>query len=139
MKIHLAQIPPEGSSLTEDIPPGNLDLGTDIIKFREFVQVKAFVYKITNAVTFDLEVNTRVHCLCSRCVEEFIVPLNKQFKFSFPVDRSIQSLDLDPEIRQELMLDLPVRLLCKPDCQGLCVKCGKNLNLGKCSCLGQPK
>ena len=139
MKISVTQIPPEGFSLTEEILPDNLDLDTAIIKFREFVRVKAFIYKITNAVTFDLEINTRIHCLCSRCVEEFIQPLNKQLKFSCLVERSIQSIDLDPEIRQELMLDLPVRPLCKPDCLGLCVKCGENLNLGKCSCLDQPK
>jgi uncharacterized protein len=134
MKIFIAQIPPEGVSLSENIPVKDLDLETEIIKFHEPIMVKALVTKITNAVTFDLEVAASMHCLCSRCVEEFVIPLEKHLKFSVPVDRSIQSFDLNPEIREELMLDYPVRPLCQPDCLGLCVKCGHNLNRGRCSC-----
>ena len=134
MKIFFAQIPPEGLSLSEDIPQKDLELDTEIIKFHGPIQVKGLVIKITNAVTFDLEIAASMHCLCSRCVEEFVIPLHKYLKFSLPVDRSIQSIDLNPEIREELMLDYPVSPLCQPDCLGLCVKCGQNLNRGRCSC-----
>lgn len=44
------------------------------------------------------------------------------------------ALDVDEELREELMLDLPMRVLCSPDCPGLCPKCGKSLKDGKCGC-----
>ena len=34
----------------------------------------------------------------------------------------------------DLVLELPLRYLCKPDCKGLCCRCGKNLNDGPCGC-----
>ena len=44
------------------------------------------------------------------------------------------ALDVDEEIREELLLVLPMRVLCSPDCPGLCHKCGKPLKDGSCSC-----
>ena len=44
------------------------------------------------------------------------------------------ALDVDEEIREELMLVLPMRVLCSPDCPGLCPKCGKPLKDGECGC-----
>ncbi len=43
-------------------------------------------------------------------------------------------LDLDEEIREELLLSFPMRFLCREDCPGLCPKCGKPLSLGDCGC-----
>ena len=43
-------------------------------------------------------------------------------------------LDLDEEIREELLLSFPMRFLCREDCPGLCPKCGKPKRLGDCGC-----
>lgn len=43
-------------------------------------------------------------------------------------------LDLDELIYTEVMLSLPMKHLCNEDCKGICSKCGKNLNEGKCDC-----
>ncbi len=43
-------------------------------------------------------------------------------------------LDLDELVEEEVQLFLPSKMLCSDDCKGLCAKCGKNLNLGKCDC-----
>ena len=42
--------------------------------------------------------------------------------------------DLTQSIAQTLNLHMPMRILCKVDCKGLCPKCGKNLNEGPCAC-----
>ncbi len=41
---------------------------------------------------------------------------------------------LEDVVREQVLLSLPSRTLCKPDCKGLCPRCGQNLNLAKCSC-----
>ena len=43
-------------------------------------------------------------------------------------------LDVDEELREELILGFPSKLLCSEDCPGLCSKCGKPLRDGDCGC-----
>ena len=43
-------------------------------------------------------------------------------------------LDTDALLRDDVLLELPSKFLCKESCKGLCPKCGKNLNEGKCGC-----
>ena len=49
---------------------------------------------------------------------------------SFETDK----INLAPEIRDYVQLAIPMKKLCKEDCNGLCLKCGKNLNEGSCNC-----
>ena len=44
------------------------------------------------------------------------------------------SLLLEDVLREQVLLSLPVRTLCKPDCKGLCPRCGENRNSQSCSC-----
>lgn len=43
-------------------------------------------------------------------------------------------LDLTEVLRQDVLLELPVHVLCKEDCRGLCPECGTNLNESTCNC-----
>jgi uncharacterized protein len=91
---------------------------------------------------------------CARCVEPVTIPLAAEFDLIFkpvgadvePPERSItapeteigyyqkDSLLLEDVLREQVLLSLPVRTLCKPDCKGLCPRCGQNRNLEACSC-----
>jgi uncharacterized protein len=91
---------------------------------------------------------------CARCVEPVEIPLEAEYDLIFrPVvadseaaERSItaqeteigyylrDSLALEDVLREQVLLSLPVRTLCKPDCKGLCPRCGENRNSQACSC-----
>jgi uncharacterized protein len=91
---------------------------------------------------------------CARCVEPVTIPLAAEFDLIFrpagadaeAADRSItaveteigyyleDSLSLEDVLREQVLLSLPVRTLCKPDCKGLCPRCGVNRNSQACSC-----
>ncbi|HEX8821428.1 MAG TPA: DUF177 domain-containing protein [Archangium sp.] len=43
-------------------------------------------------------------------------------------------IDLEPIVREQVLLSLPMSALCREDCRGLCVKCGQNLNEKQCGC-----
>ena len=43
-------------------------------------------------------------------------------------------LDVDGLLREDILLDVPPKFLCREDCKGLCPTCGKNLNQGGCGC-----
>jgi uncharacterized protein len=44
-------------------------------------------------------------------------------------------LDIAEVVRQAVLLEIPMQVLCKPDCLGLCPTCGQDLNAGPCGCL----
>jgi len=43
-------------------------------------------------------------------------------------------IDVEPEVIKSLLLEIPMRLVCSPDCRGLCQQCGSNLNVQPCNC-----
>jgi uncharacterized protein len=95
---------------------------------------------------------------CARCVEPVEIPVEAEFDLIFrpagadseAPERSItapeteigyyqkDSLSLEDVLREQVLLSLPVRTLCKPDCKGLCPRCGENQNSQKCSCDAGP-
>ena len=69
-------------------------------------------------VVFEADVRFGCRCVCDRCCEPFDY-----------------MLDTDALLRDDILLELPSKLLCKDSCKGLCPKCGKNLNEGECGCI----
>lgn len=93
-------------------------------------------------------------CTCSRCLEPFDrnLQITSQFLGSKDADlvargsHALGTQDLDvvfmPEaeleeldlVREQFILQIPMNPLCKDECQGLCPRCGKNWNKGRCNC-----
>jgi DUF177 domain-containing protein len=80
---------------------------------------------------------------CSRCLEpvggEISVHVDELFE-SVPLEGETYKLeedviDLEPLVRDALLLELPLAPLCTPDCAGLCSSCGANHNLTHCECV----
>jgi uncharacterized protein len=134
MKIDIVNIPQEGLTKEEDASPKDLDLDTPAIVFKEPVHIKVFVTRITNAVNVDAQVTGKMQLVCGRCLESFESDLERKFKLHYIAEKNQQFIDLDPDIREELILNYPLNPACKSDCKGLCYKCGANLNVGKCNC-----
>lgn len=86
---------------------------------------------------------------CDRCLKDTPVPFEADISLDFPVSdgRLVQTAD-DPEdfvedgriidlsavISEELLIGKPEKVLCRPDCKGICPVCGQNLNEGSCNC-----
>ncbi|RJO65510.1 MAG: DUF177 domain-containing protein [Candidatus Omnitrophota bacterium] len=134
MKINVNQIPLEGLTLEEQIDPCSLELETELVKASGLIKVKAGIAKITNAVTADVELNAALRITCSRCLKEAPVMYRTQLKLSYLAEPREPEINMDKDIREYIMLEYPIKTLCKPDCKGLCPQCGKNLNEGGCSC-----
>lgn len=88
--------------------------------------------------------------MCARCLTEFETELSAplelvvQRKKTIPdegasdetkfIASDTDSVDLTDEVRDALLLALPIKPLCSEDCRGLCPFCGRNLNEGACTC-----
>jgi uncharacterized protein len=134
VKITINQVPAEGLYLKEEIESGQLDLDTDLIKFRSLLKLSARITRITNALTVDLNINGAIFTDCSRCLSEFQWVFDKDVRLNYPLESSDIFIDLNPDIREEIILDYPIKPLCSVNCKGLCIKCGKNQNEGGCNC-----
>ena len=81
---------------------------------------------------------------CVRCLSPFSLPLSATLQdlFLYPPPNPSDPLlaigenailNLDPLLREYMILDFPLRPVCKPDCKGLCPVCGNDLNTSSCS------
>ena len=96
---------------------------------------------------------TQIETDCARCLEPatmaFEAPVDEVWAKADPLegadpeqidDLPITNLlegdevDVSQALREVVLAELPERVLCKPDCKGLCPRCGENLNVGPCSC-----
>lgn len=101
------------------------------------------VTRTGHGLIIETELHTTVPAECGRCLTEFPHPLQTGFSdlyvFSHK-DRSDDDLlfpedgfvDLGPTAREQILLEIPINLVCKPDCKGLCSVCGANKNEGDC-------
>ena len=105
-------------------------------------------FRVVGTATTSLEMT------CSRCTEQFRVPVNASFDLRYVPhvenvgegEREIGEedlatayhreglIDLIELLREQFQLALPMKPLCNEDCKGLCVECGANLNRTTCDC-----
>lgn len=114
----------------EDLVARNLESRVKVSRTREGLLLQ---------VNAEVELETS----CVRCLDEFFLPVSVEFEelYQFPSRYREETdlvlpedgyIDLQPLYREFLILALPIKRLCKPDCKGLCVVCGANLNRTTC-------
>lgn len=133
MKIDLNQLP-EAQPIELQEVEEPVDLEVSGIKILSAIEIKAEALKMRDNLDVKIDLKARALMQCSRCLIDSEVILQKDFRLNYTISKQDTSIDLSEDIRQEIILDYPVKPLCKPSCKGLCVKCGKNLNEGQCSC-----
>ncbi|MFH1398202.1 MAG: DUF177 domain-containing protein [Candidatus Omnitrophota bacterium] len=134
MKINVNQISADGLTFKDKIDPGSLDLDVGLVNFLEPIWFKAEIFKITNALSINLDLSSRMGFTCSRCLKDFQEDYQRNIQLNYSLESSQQVLDLDQDIREEIILEYPINPLCKTDCLGLCPQCGQNLNEEECNC-----
>lgn len=111
-------------------------------------KIKGSVYEKAGVVYLDADISFKFFGFCDRCAEEIVKDMGFKLskilvsKLANDADADFDDyvvvsngvLELDDLVTEEIQLFLPSKMLCKPDCKGLCYKCGKNLNFGDCDC-----
>ncbi|MGH7908117.1 MAG: YceD family protein [Candidatus Binataceae bacterium] len=155
MKIKVDDIGAEVRALSFPEPETELNRLLDAGKLHEtrFVEpigVAVSYYRAGPELFFEGELIARTRAVCARCAEEFTSTTDRPFRFILS-PRSLENVngdagraeyslydgdevDLTPLIREELLLAMPTRPLCREDCRGLCPHCGINLNYADCNC-----
>ncbi|HVM11926.1 MAG TPA: YceD family protein [Actinomycetota bacterium] len=136
-----------GSSRELHVSPVLEDLGTELaaVPAETPVRVTGLLESVVEGILVSGAVSGPVAFRCARCLTEFTrdVRVDVAELFGLDVEDPAEDtgyivrdgeLDLEPLIRDSLVLALPFSPLCRPDCLGLCERCGGNRNLGECSC-----
>ena len=81
-----------------------------------------------------------ITCRCARCGGNFDGKIEiSDFFRSFTLESQNELINLTPDVREDILLALPMVVLCSADCRGLCPGCGANLNREKCKCRRPPR
>ncbi|HHW46269.1 MAG TPA: DUF177 domain-containing protein [Clostridiales bacterium] len=113
------------------------------------VKVTGSIYNRASVVYLSIVCDFSFTAECDRCAREC------SNHYTLPVERILvtklessednddilvvegMKLDLKELVYTEVLLFLPTKNLCKPDCKGICPSCGRNLNDGECGCNNQ--
>jgi uncharacterized protein len=104
------------------------------------VPAELVVSRASSGTVFELLFRTRLHGPCYRCLADAVIDLEiaaREYQATSSEDSEElrtpyvenDQLDLSAWARDALVLELPDKILCRPDCAGLCPVCGRDLNL----------
>ena len=149
MKLGLAKIidcPGASVSFSDSVDLSDLRFGS-CNPVSEPVTASGTIRNTAGVLVMKGQIETTIHGVCDRCAGEFTakkeIPLDvvlvtelaneeNEDEWVFPLEGD--SADLEDIIRTVFVLNMDSKLLCKEDCQGMCCRCGKNLNDGPCNC-----
>ena len=158
MKLRVDDITAEAKELSFAEPEGEINRVLEKEPLTEFqvqepIGVNVSYYRAGTELFFEGGLHASTTAVCARCAEKFAAPSDRDFRFilapkaiGFNGEKDLgdedlefslyegDQIDLSPLIREQFLLSLPTRPLCREDCRGLCPKCGVNLNHTQCAC-----
>jgi uncharacterized protein len=107
-----------------------------------------------NEVFVSGHVDSRAQIECDRCLQPVEAPVSADFTLDYITGSEYESsevaelteaemsvavfdgegLDVDEIVKEQILLAVPTRMLCREDCKGICPECGIDRNTGECSC-----
>ena len=140
MNIETGEVRQSPKRFTGEEPAAILDLD----KAAQFQVIDNVRYALT-AQRFDADLLVRgvlevdVRGRCTRCGEGTTQTIRDgAFACSYPLSAANELIDLTADIREAILLALPMNFMCLEACRGLCFQCGANLNKAPCAC-GKPR
>jgi uncharacterized protein len=162
MFIEIKELELHPIDFKEEFPAGALDLGPDIAQAKplttsgraQLVEEHHGKHEKIEDIRLAGELATTLQLACARCLD----PVTQQISHHFDLLYRPQGTDagreelsvtaaeaevsyyqgegllLEDALREQVLLCVPLKVICKQDCKGLCPHCGVNLNQQQCSC-----
>lgn len=132
-------------TLDNDVSMENTSFMGEDFKFLKPLHIKGQITNNTKSLELKAKVAGEIEVQCARCRKPMTVPV--EFDISevimqnsgedFDEDVLVidgEEIDLYDVMLNNFLMNVDGKYLCSEDCRGLCPKCGKDLNLGDCSC-----
>ena len=162
MLIEIKELERHPLDFDEHLAPGTIDIGTEVnqksklnSKGRaQLVQEHEGRQHVINDIRVVGDLSAKFELACARCLDPITCDVASNFDLLYrPIgaDAGKEELSvtvaeaevsyyqgegvlLEDVLREQVLLALPLRAVCREDCKGLCPHCGKNLNLEQCNC-----
>lgn len=135
------------------LPPGRINLG-DGLRQLEPLEVHGVAELVGGEIHLRGSLQTAVELECDRCLEPIKHPVRTEFDLFYRPLKSIaheeevevkaselevgfyqgNGLELEEALKEQILLSLPMKNTCRPDCRGLCPQCKQNRNTSPCHC-----
>jgi uncharacterized protein len=162
MLFEIRELEVHAIDFEEHIAPGVIDFGPDIRQSNnidssgraQLVREQHGKHNFINDIRVAGDFATRVELACARCLEPISRDVARKFDLLYrpqgsdagkeelsvtAVEAEVayyqgEALLLEDVLREQILLALPLKAICREDCKGLCPHCGKNLNVEQCAC-----
>jgi Predicted metal-binding, possibly nucleic acid-binding protein len=162
MLIEIRELEVHAVDFDEKVPPGVIDFGPDIQQNgilkatgqAQLVREQHGKHQFINDIRVVGGLSAKVDLTCARCLEPISREVSRAFDLLYrplgsdagKAEMSVttaeaevgyyqgEGLELDDVLREQLLLALPLKAICREDCKGLCPHCGRNLNAEQCNC-----
>ena len=162
MLIEIQELELHPVEFREEFSPGVIDLGPDLRQRTplrsqgraDLVEEHHGKHKVIQDIRLKGKLDTTVEIACARCLEPVVHEVKRDFDLLYRPQGSDagheelsvtdaeaeisyyqgKGLLLEDTLREQVLLALPLKAVCREECKGFCPQCGKNLNEGPCSC-----
>jgi uncharacterized protein len=154
MRIELEKLDEHGGKFAQVYEVNDLPLDESEVRLVEPASISGRIRREGKEVELRGHLNAKVEVVCGRCLKPVELPLSTEFKERYvravswadeeqhqlqaeDLDLAVfdgEGIELDDLVREELLLSVPVNVLCREDCRGLCPNCGVDRNLTVCQC-----
>ena len=155
MRIELENLEGSKSDFAHVYQPEELNPVDERIQVIEPTAVNGKVRLSGNEVFVNGHVETRARVECDRCLKPIELPVSADFSLEYITGADYESsaaaeltedemsvsvfdgeaIDVDEIVKEQILLAVPTRMLCREDCKGICPECGTDLNSGECQCV----
>lgn len=136
MIIDIPKLRPDGEWFEGEEPASILELeGESSLRVVAPVHYRLFVQAVSDRLVVKGTVFVPMEIQCGRCADFFSTTVEESsFLRVYEISGTTETVEVTPDIREDILLKLPHFPVCSPDCKGLCPQCGTNLNHGSCTC-----
>jgi len=155
MRLELDKLEEKGGEFTHAYGPEELKLEEENLRLTEAPEVSGRVTRDGHKVRLRGRIKARAEIDCDRCLAAIDAAVDTEFDVTYvpaseyaaeeetaelqEEDLSLsvfegEAIDVDDLVREQVLLALPTRALCREDCAGLCPVCGINKNTNACHC-----
>jgi uncharacterized protein len=134
--------------------PGSVDYHSGEFKQVEPLEVRASAELVEGQIRISGSLQTKIELVCARCLEPVVEEVSREFDLFYRPMKTIakdeqlrlkeddteiaffegEGLFLADVLAEQVLLALPMKVICRSDCRGLCPHCGVNLNSEECRC-----
>jgi len=154
MRIELENLEGGKGDFAHVYQPDDLNPVDERIRLTQPATVSGKVRLAGNEVFVNGHVETRAQVECDRCLQQVETDVNTDFALEYitgseyesgraaeltEAEMSVsvfdgQAIDVDEIVKEQILLAVPTRMLCRDDCKGICPECGADRNKGDCNC-----